>query len=114
MQTPNELLPDGLQMDLLWKNASPTSGFALQTISLDLSKYKAVVISTIATTTNVNYYDNFLYIDGRYKRLTVPDDTLLFRVGVIASEIGVSFGHGYRNSSEDDTCCIPSYIYGVR
>lgn len=114
MQTPNELMPDGLQMDLLWTNASPTSGFAPQTISLDLSKYKAVVISAIATTTNVNYYDNFLYINGSFKRLTVPDDALVFRVGVTASEIGVTFGHGYRNSSEDDACCIPSYIYGVK
>ena len=114
MQTPNELFPNGMQMDLLWTNASPTSGFARQTINLDLSKYKAVVIGAIASTTNVNYYDNFLYIDGHFKRLTIPDDALYFRVGVTASEIGVSFGHGYINSSEDDTCCIPSYIYGVR
>ena len=44
MQTPNELLPDGLQMELLWTNASPRATFVEQNIFIDLSKYKAIVV----------------------------------------------------------------------
>lgn len=40
-----DLINSGINLDLLWTNASPYSAFPEQIISLDLSKYKAIVIS---------------------------------------------------------------------
>ena len=47
----------GLKMDLLWTNASPSSNFGAQTISVDLSNYKG-------------YYMSFrYYAGGNYGRM---------------------------------------------
>ena len=34
----------GIKMELLWENISPTSEFATQTLSLDLSQYKQFLV----------------------------------------------------------------------
>ena len=44
-------LESGLQMELLWENASPSSEFAAQTIEVDLSPYDMVAVSFYRYTT---------------------------------------------------------------
>ena len=66
MTVPSQvLMPDGRRLDacladmggmeLLWTNASPTSEFAPQTVSLNLSAYKFVVIIFKRSTTSSKY-----------------------------------------------------------
>lgn len=48
-----------MRMELLWENAVPSSGFAAQTVELDLSNYDAVKIAyygQIAGSLSLNFY----------------------------------------------------------
>ena len=121
MQTPNELLPDGLQMDLLWTNASLTSAFNAQTISLDFSKYKAIILVTKYGTYHDWYYTDIItekekeiLIQGLFnsedgRRLVVLYNNKL-QIG--GGEYRSTYTSVYDKQSDD--YIIPYRIYGVR
>lgn len=114
----NEVLK--LQMDLLWTNASPTSEFAPQTISLDISAYKLLCIdfrlwntverfvSYIADIKLPNhsfgaFVQNFIV----YREFDINSNNILFGAG----------SWKFTQSSEwiaSDNACIPFRIYGVK
>lgn len=101
-------------LDLLWTNASPTSEFKPQTISLDLRGYSLVIVKAKRNTNNTVYYNNIFKIGDIGGRLVVPDDSMYFRIDVSVKESGVTFGSGYLNTTIDNTKCIPYKIYGVK
>jgi len=101
-------------MDLLWENASPTSSFTPQTISLDLSGYKFVLV-----------------VMGAYSSSTVTLPTAITPIGMsgcgswangsnnatrqyTVSPSGVTFADGYKSGAVDNTYCKPLEIYGVK
>lgn len=113
----------GLKMDLLWTNASPTSGFNSQTISLDLSQYKLVLIEIILAVGSwsvaINkrqticlakgfegytayglYNDYFVYRD-----IKVNPDSIEMKQAYFATSAG------YTGSTE---IVIPFKIYGIK
>ena len=45
----NTTLQNKVEIELLWENAAPTSSFAGQTISLDLSEYNFVLVEILQT-----------------------------------------------------------------
>lgn len=112
----------GLKMDLLWENASPTSAFSPQTISLDLSKYQRCYL-IIKGWKDINYYNSVIiekgfntyvlaeyYVDGSFtldqlnRRLFFFDDngfTFSSAITITGNETG---GNG----------CIPYKIYGIK
>ena len=117
---------------LLWTNSAPTSNFAPQTISLDLSVYKSVAIMykgvTSGTTTSIAFYsvgDN----------ITIPPDSgsqagyptvicagygkakSMVSMGrdVNITNAGVIFGSGYVSSNvAGNNYSIPLYIWGIK
>lgn len=106
----------GFTVDLLWSNASPTSSFSSQTVSIDLSSYKMV-------------YVVFRFASAAFHipALTAIDD-LTYRITSIGTAAtysgsyrtmtptitGISFGAGTTNGSTSNDHMIPEFIYGLK
>lgn len=112
------LPPENVQIDILWSNESPTSNFAAQTVALDLSKYKAVLIVATASTSDANggtaigmvgdgiTYNIFLHnYNANYAYSYIRSFTV--------SNSGVTFTSGLRETTAGDQYAIPRAIYGV-
>jgi hypothetical protein len=101
-------------MKLLWTNASPTSSFAAQTVSLALTDYEFVMIESELGSTFCK----------------VGNSTVMFshntyypcRRTVSVTTSGVTFGEGLKYTScpgdsvasDKNAVCIPRIIYGVK
>lgn len=109
----------GINMDLLWTNASPQSSFLGQTISLDLSPYKLVLIKIQTRLGSNKYIEYISQIDGLEKHVCYPRTQLNLR-GIIVktNQIVISdnvFTNSYNGSdTTDNTTQIPYKIYGVK
>lgn len=124
----NERLPEYLDknfgMDLLWTNASPTSPFNAQTISLNLTNYKVVLIQCWAEPSNVGdlaagaYSWNEIpvgetgsitssYAQIRYRQVKVTTSGCVFDTGY-----GVTVFN--QSASASDHAAIPLKIYGIK
>lgn len=118
----------GIGVDLLWTNSSPTSSFAAQTLSLDLSGYQAIIVESVVDTTyladaivslfckiGTSGYMNSIYdVDGSgytsayLRKFTVSATGVTFKAGV----------YKYSNSSTTGTTYnpanVPVRIYGIK
>ena len=105
--------------DLLWTNASPTSSFAAQTVSLDLSGYD--VIAVVFTGENGNGRRMlFSLIDGNEYAsnfVTIVSGTVYTKQRLYnTSSTGIQFGGNYQDGSSgtNDTQNVPTAIYGIK
>lgn len=105
----------GTVKELLWVNPSPTSAFAAQTISLDLSEYEQVIIETLdgnGAGTGITYFDipttNWKLLSVGSKGTTWLDLTRLAKVSID----GVTFSD--RGSGKNLAYGIPQKIYGLK
>lgn len=110
----------GTNTKLLWENASPTSNFGEQTISLDLSEYEYIDITVRATTDKASQYTTRLKVGGGSVDIGAMGSTSLYRP-TTPTTTGVKFltGRGYSsyNSSstvQGDAFAIPLKIYGIK
>lgn len=103
---------------LLWENSSPTSAFAAQTISLDLTGYDAVDVEFRHWTnkdcrvTTRNYLN-----EGEGTGIGTSTDAPSygnFRRGFKMLTDGVQFWGGISNSTVDNNSTIPVRIWGVK
>ena len=107
------------KMDLLWENASPSSAFPEQTISLDLSKYSVVVISCkVKDSSPTAKHWSFVLVDGEDGRIISPSETIAQRIVTVTTE-GITFEKGkiWSGGSSAETSnvyCIPLQIYGIK
>ena len=111
-----------LDMDLLWTNAAPTSAFAAQTISLDLSNYTMILVKgkyTAYTNSSDNGFGFGFILVGETGSFLVPPNQgttgMKYRITTVTTT-GVTFGAG---GSDDDSNpnnlrCIPIEIYGIK
>ena len=103
---------EDLEPVLLWTNPSPTTEFAAQTVSLDLTDYAGVIIEFHQTDTQsfgtrtyikkndtVNGITGAGYVDG--------SNTNGLARNVTVTDSGVVFGTG-------NIDCVPNKIYGVK
>lgn len=105
-------------MDLLWENPSPTSDFSAQTISLDLSSYKYIILNV-----RLDYGDiestNIICLKELPSRINSTRTTLSYRY-VTVSDTGVEFRDArYTNTlggsaTVDNKFAIPYRIYGIK
>ena len=103
---------ENLEPVLLWENSSPTTPFAAQTVSLDLTDYAGVI---------VNFYD-------RHSRVYVKKDDTVNAAGynttdtTYAKDISINdnevrIGNTYvfgSNGESNNSVLIPYKIYGVK
>ncbi len=112
-------------MDLLWTNASPTSAFAAQTVSLDLSSYKGVIIKYRVSISNALISSSYADVGDNLSLfcVTTTTDTSWY-VAVTRREAnittsGIVFGTGYNAGSgvaatSNTQHLIPLKIYGIK
>lgn len=108
----------GLSWVKLWENDAPTSNFAAQTITIDLSSWHLIAIVCKATATGTYYYPQMAMV-GTKTTLSVPNigSTQYFykREADSTAVTGITFTTGYRNTSgtTGTNYCIPIYVYGI-
>lgn len=111
--------------ELLWTNASVSSPFSAQTISLDLSRYNGVWIVFVSTNRSNSQYNSILLFDNlRYRIEFVEPTSETYGLIVVSSRIvtktnnGLAFDVGSQATTlgfadNDNTRIIPYKIYGV-
>lgn len=101
----------------LWTNADPSSNFAAQTVSVDLSGYSVIAIKYCAQTGQGRYACSMVIKDGDSYYVTIginsTSNNYYYKRGASADSSGVTFTTGYRNTSESTSYAIPVAIYGV-
>ena len=107
---------EGMQMELIWENASPTSNFTAQTIELDLNQYIALIItcrvhiSAERATSHICLYgENILDLSHALNTSWVATQ----RHATIYPD-KVVFDDGYRNGAVNNDYRIPYRIYGIK
>lgn len=107
---------------LLWTNASPTSAFAAQTISLDLSRYDAVEIEVIASRTSGKMGVCRLFFGAPVSQglIVLGDDATKHARDVTLYSDGITFQNGYYQymasgsaKTNDGGQAMPYKIYGI-
>lgn len=118
-------------MTKLWENASPTSEFAEQTISLDLSGYTHIVVLSITSNAAkasgnyqpIIYVPNLVGASGAISSCGYDGSALWFHARTVSIVSGgVKFGTGYMQGLSNginhypnrDDRAVPVIIYGVR
>lgn len=110
----------GMKMELLWENASPTSEFAAQTISLDLSNYDAIDLYYRTYTSfdmNTGYYRCPV---GKNQRATTSSEFIYIRDcnttihGVTFRDAEYVATYGSANYTTYNSILIPIKIYGIK
>ena len=104
------------KMDLLWANASPSSNFAAQTVSLDLSRYAKVIVNYRWATSDTSQYLGRTNIIGRSTIDDCCNPTNTATQGVrtyTSSTTGISFLDAY-TGSKSNNIMIPLEIYGIK
>ena len=108
----------GLQMDLLWTNASLTSAFAPQTTNLDLSEYSiiGVIFKYERPNSNRNSVLLIALVDGSetlFQMGSEADANNIRRLGTV-STTGIVWGSGGFSSTTDNDYARPYKIYGIK
>ena len=109
---------------LLWTNSSPNSNFSNQTISLDLSRYKGILVYSASTISGSEseITSSVIILKGLTCRILTGNGYAYRRRSCTVSDNGVTFGHGYQASYntditteiETDSTSIPLMIYGIK
>ena len=116
----NTLLNDVPHYTLLWTNPNPTSAFAAQTISLDLSKYDAIEVVADGWAGNKCYgsqviYKNQLFaMSGGRKYFFCWRECSFNDTGITFSLARYINAYNVWKVSESTTDCIPIKIYGIK
>lgn len=115
-----------ISMELLWENASPTSAFAAQTVSIDLADFGAVDIEYRTTNQSGSRVVKRVYMDRQGILGEVINVTgggvyasAVMRTAKV-SETGVQFAAGFEklvsntDTREDNARVVPTRIFGVK
>lgn len=105
-----------MSMELLWKNASPTSAFAAQTLSMDLTIYDFIMLTSVYSDTAGYYCNHYLGVDGRSHVVSLyPNDKTNVSRRVKPTSNGVEFWVGLESGkTENASVMIPVKIYGIK
>lgn len=101
----------------LWTNPNPTSNFAAQTVSLDLSAWSVLCVTYITATGQSRFASAIVFKDGNNYYVTVgipsTSNNYYYKRGAAATDSGVTFTNGYQNTTAGADYAIPQKIYGV-
>ena len=111
---------------LLWTNASPTSVFAAQTISLDLSGYDTVEIVSQFITSNVGQtvekceFGSRVFVEKFYNATSTSAHATIMHRQIDVNPGGVAFADAKskvvdeNTSTTNNSLLIPYKIYGIK
>lgn len=105
---------NGIEMVKLWENASPTSEFAAQTVSIDLSAYQLVEVHFKYAAAANGRAISSCPVGTRLNVVMGGSNNALAMRYANVSETGLSFESGYLNGTANTTSAIPVEIYGIK
>ena len=111
-----EKLAEGLELGVtilkLWENASLPSGFAAQTVALNLGEYDGIIVVFVSDSGKglsgsyvalvKNLYNEAMFQNGMYKREFQMTDS------------GVQFFDGSYNNGANNAAMLPYLIFGIK
>lgn len=108
-----------MEMELLWENASPTSEFAAQTITVDLSQYTHYEVLCLVT--NATYKDSIISSGiipvnkGALISYGWGDVNTVAHRRITESTLNsITFGGASYNKTAGNSYVIPQAIYGIK
>jgi len=110
----------GVSFDLLWTNPSPSSSFAAQTVSVDLSDYSYFIVDCLFYTGDQDLFIpwSFFPVDEKKHYLQISNDTVNRTGGRTASyndaNKKISFAAAHYNGATNNGYIIPFRIYGIK
>lgn len=110
----------GLRLDLLWTNDDPSSNFAAQSVTIDLSGYTHYMVVPIFSKSNQNTGPAVISpaVDGENLGLVVGSGTtnnVGSRTCYYDSSVPcITFAGANYGGAANNAYCIPMYIYGLR
>lgn len=106
---------------LLWTNASPTSAYGAQTVSLDLSGYQMVAIVLNRGTGDATKNTTLVFVGSASKCIVYQEANGLYPASrnATVSTTGVAFSMGFENGNStaagtSNSVGIPYQIFGIR
>ena len=102
---------------LLWTNSNAWATFNSQTLSLDLSKYKFIIVQFRRIANQDQYVDSLCAVDGTETLcFSVPSDANNQYIScrmINVSASAISFRDSYTNGATNNDRMIPHRIYGI-
>lgn len=107
----------GIKLDLLWANEDPHTPFVEQTLALNISDYKLLVIVSLPNSGNINNMLTNLFVvsisENRISLSYYDKSATLSRVFTL-NDSSIIISNATLNGSVDNNKLIPYGIYGVR
>lgn len=107
----------GIRMKLMWENASPTSQFGSQHLTVAHEEFKLLLFNASEHTTSGNSTNSVL-VPGNAAMIYSTNGSVGMCARLVSfSEGTIYIGNGYQATSgwkNDDTVCIPLKIYGIK
>lgn len=107
------------RLTLLWTNSTPSSAFAAQTLSIDLTDYDYVHVFAYSDTGSTRLQDAGITVkDAGTGMLRVGPGSASVQSPIYARSIsaisnsGIEFSSGYSNATAGTSYLIPARIYG--
>ena len=113
------IVKTGTKLVPLWTNSSPTSSFAAQSVSVDLSPYDWFAIEYRYSATSLSFMPLAMFeVDENPHLLSVANDTSNRTGGrgftySIANQ-AIAFGGASYNGSATNNSTVPIAIYGIK
>ena len=104
----------GISIKKLWENASPTSAFAAQTVSLDLSGYDYVIIDAVANVQSWIITQSFVFARNKDANMLIPSTGSLHSRDIHTKNNGIQFDGGNAGQSAINQSCVPIRICGIK
>lgn len=109
--------------ELLWENASPTSAFSPQTVSISGGSYEAYIVEIRSSTSSESVAKSFIYKDHSTKQIigltgtavenTAQNPTVTRRIVGDVTDTTIEFENGM-STSANTNLAIPTRIWGVK
>lgn len=113
----------GTSSECVWENPNPLSAFLAQKVSVDLSKYEAVLVETLTDKSNDLQPRNVVYVEKgslttsytTSGRTVGSSNPVGGRIIKKVDDTGIEFGNAkfQTTDSTDGTSCIPTRIFGL-
>lgn len=109
-------MPEGLKMDLLWENASPTSSFATQTITLNTEDYKYFLLEYMFSSSSPIVRTPFTIINrvGTSAGCYMNNASAELGRDIIVNNGSITIGDCKQSSTVKNTNIVPTRIYGIK
>lgn len=122
--TKNELANDNdilrgskIKPVVLWENATPTSDFPAQTVSItNILQYKKLLIRYRHYKYNylASMYTAIFPRENNYFTLSIYDDGVIYNRNLQVRANDINFAIGKSGSNENNASLIPLAIYGIK